>query len=179
VNSSKEFAMKIEHAPHHWISVALVLAATLFTLSELHGQTTGSAAAFEGRPAIAGAQGGLGAQAGPAQGGIGLQGTDGAQRSVVTRRPGTTTDTSQGVSGMGGMDVAAARTEARTDVAAREDAKPARDQGVTKPGRDQSIAKDERSAVKKSKRAAKRTITRSKHGVSEIDATAAAGANAK
>lgn len=61
--------MKIRHRPYHWVLVALVLLALLLTLSEVHGQATGAAGAFEARPAIAGAQGGLGAQAGVPQGG--------------------------------------------------------------------------------------------------------------
>jgi hypothetical protein len=65
--------------------VALVLAALLLTLSEAHGQSTGAAAVFEGRPAIAGAQGGLGAQAGVPQGGIGVQGSEVAERSMPER----------------------------------------------------------------------------------------------
>jgi hypothetical protein len=115
--------MKIQHRPYHWVAVALVLAALLLTLSEVHGQSTGSSAVFEGRPAMAGAQGGLGAQAGPPQGGIGVQGTEVVERS--------------------------------TD-------------GI-KPARDRSLAKDQRSSANKVKRAAKRTATRSRHGVSEID----------
>ncbi len=133
--------MKIHHSPHHWVAVALVLAALLLTLSEAHGQSSGAAAAFEGRPAMAGAQAGQGALAGPPQGGIGVQG-------------------------------------ANSNMAAREGAqpaqdnsiiKPARDNGITKPARDNSIAKEERSTVKKTKRAAKRVVKRSRTGVGEID----------
>ena len=108
--------MKVQHRPHHWIAVALVLAAALFTLSEAYGQNTGSSAVFEGRPAMAGAQGGQNAMAGPPQGGIGVQA------------------------------------------------------GEIKPAHDQSLAKDERSAVKKGKRAAKRVVKRSRTGIGDIDA---------
>jgi hypothetical protein len=74
----------IPHHPTHWIAVAL--AASLMLLAfEAAGQHTGAQAVFEGRPAMAGAQAGLGAMAGPPQGGIGLQGTDGAQLNL--RRP--------------------------------------------------------------------------------------------
>ena len=118
--------MKTSHPPSHWIVVALVLAAFLLTLTEAHGQATG-AAVFEGRPAMAGAQGGQGAQAGMAQGGLGVQGSD--------------------------------------DPALRKDIAPARDPGV---------AKDQRSAVKKAKRGAKRTISRARHGVTPIDSAASA-----
>lgn len=79
--------MKIHHRPSHWLLVALVLAALLLTLTEVHGQSTGAAAVFEGRPALAGAQAGLGAQAGPPQGGIGVQGSEAAQRQLRLRRP--------------------------------------------------------------------------------------------
>lgn len=65
--------MKIQHSPHHWIAVALVLAVLLLTLSEAHGQSAGAAATFEGRPAMAGAQAGQGAMAGPPQGGIAVE----------------------------------------------------------------------------------------------------------
>src|SRR5688572_20807945 len=113
--------MKIQHSPHHWVAVALVLAILLLTLSEAHGQSTGAAAAFEGRPAMAGAQAGQGAMAGPPQGGIAV--------------------------------------ESSADM-------PRRD---VKPSRDQSLATDERSAVTKGKRAAKRTVKRSRTGVGDID----------
>jgi hypothetical protein len=145
--------MKAHHSPHHWIPVTLVLAALLLTVSLAHGQSAGAAAAFEGRPAMAGAQGGLGAQAGPPQGGIGVQGTDAAQRSVAPRQ-GMPLDMPQGARATGSMDTAAA------GAAARDEVKPVRDQGV---------AKEQRSTVKKAKRATKRTITRSRHGTSEID----------
>lgn len=79
--------MKIHHRPSHWLLVALVLAALLLTLTEVHGQSTGAGALFEGRPALAGAQAGLGAQAGPPQGGIGVQGSEAAQRQLRLRRP--------------------------------------------------------------------------------------------
>ena len=157
--------MKIHHSPYHWISVALILAALLFTLSEAHGQSTGSAAVFEGRPAIAGAQGGLGAQAGPPQGGLGVQGSDAAQRTVAPRRqvtpqefPQSTHDT------VAGIDVPTAKAEA---AAAHPDVRPARDRG---------IAKDQHSTVKKVKRTAKRTLDRSRHGVNPIDSSSSQAA---
>jgi hypothetical protein len=160
---SKELVMKLRHSAHHfhWLAVAAVMAALLFTLSEAHGQSTGAAAAFEGRPAMSGAQGGLGAQAGPAQGGIGVQGSDGAQRSVTPRGQGAPLNVPQAAPAATGVGLAAAGSDTRS----RDDVKPARDQGV---------AKDQRTAAKKVKRATKRTITRSRHGTSEIDSTAGA-----
>jgi hypothetical protein len=158
----KEFFMKIQHSPHHWLWVALVLGALLLTVSLAHGQSTGAAAAFEGRPAMAGAQGGLGAQAGPPQGGIGLQGNEGAQRSVAPRGQGFPLDMPQGTPAGNAPN---ASSGANVAVVAREGATPARDQGV---------AKEQRATVKKTKRAAKRTVTRSRHGTSEIDSQAGA-----
>jgi hypothetical protein len=75
----------IIHHRSHWIAVAVVAALGLLAL-EAAGQTTGAGAMFEGRPALAGAQAGQGAQAGPAQGGIGLQGSDGAEMNLRAPR---------------------------------------------------------------------------------------------
>ena len=74
--------MHYPHHPTHWLGVALVVLLALLAF-EASGQdttnmSTNAAAVFQGRPAMAGAQAGLGAMAGPAQGGIGLQGSDGA-----------------------------------------------------------------------------------------------------
>jgi hypothetical protein len=71
----------IVHHKTHWIAVALVAALGLLAL-EVAGQDTTAAGQFVGRPALAGAQAGQGAQAGPPQGGIGLQGSDGAQLNL-------------------------------------------------------------------------------------------------
>jgi hypothetical protein len=83
----------MNHYPHHrthWLGVALVLAVGLLTL-EASGQQVNrgffpnASATFQGRPLMAGAQAGLGAQAGPPQGGLGLQGSDGTGLNL--RRP--------------------------------------------------------------------------------------------
>jgi len=116
--------MKIHHKPQHWILVALVLLALLLTLSEAHGQT-GAGAVFEGRPAMAGAQAGQGALAGPPQGGIGAQGT------------------------VAQADNRAAREEAKP---ARDPGiKPARDPSVAKDER--TVSKAKRTAKRVIKRA--------------------------
>ena len=78
--------MKIHHNPSHWALVALVLLALLLTLSEAHGQS-GAATAFAGRPVMGGANGGQGAMAGLPQGGIGVQGTEAAERSLRLSKP--------------------------------------------------------------------------------------------
>ncbi|MDB5898470.1 MAG: hypothetical protein JWP22_1722 [Ramlibacter sp.] len=79
--------MHYRHHPTYWLAIAAALALALLAF-DVAGQTqssTNANAIFQGRPYMSGAQGGLGAQAGPPQGGIGLQGSDGAGRSL--RRP--------------------------------------------------------------------------------------------
>jgi hypothetical protein len=156
--------MKIHHSPYHWLLVGLVVVAALLTLSEAHGQATGTQAAFEGRPAMAGAQAGLGAQAGVAQGGIGVQGSEAAERGLHLRRPPGLEDRPMVTSELD--DLRAAHKDA---------AVPRKDVGVV-PGRDRSVAQDQRAISPKVKRAAKRTITRARHGVSPIDSTETAAA---
>jgi len=146
--------MKMHHTPSHWIMVALVLAAFLLTLSEAHGQS-GAAAVFEGRPAMAGAQGGQGAQAGVPQGGLGVQGNEAAERSMRLRKPGGLDEIRQ-ARREGEADGAAAHT----DMTLRKDAAPAPDKG---------LAKDQRSA-RKAVRGVKRSIGRARHGNSPVDA---------
>lgn len=74
------------HHRSHWIAVACAASLALLAF-EAAGQNTtqlspNATAVFQGRPAMSGAQAGLGAMAGPPQGGIGLQGSDGAGRSL-------------------------------------------------------------------------------------------------
>jgi hypothetical protein len=71
------------HHPTHWVGVAVVAAMALLAFEAAGQQATNNmspnaSAVFQGRPAMSGAQAGLGAMAGPPQGGIGLQGSDGA-----------------------------------------------------------------------------------------------------
>lgn len=129
-----------------------IIAAVLFALLALvlsfsvWGQgTTGSGAAFEGRPAMAGAQGGIGAQAGPPQGGIGVQGSDAAQLRLG--RPSivdTPRDAAKGLPSLppGGASV---------DRPSGSELKPPRDSGV---------AREEQSVTRKAQRAAKRAVDR-------------------
>jgi len=155
--------VKIQHPPSHWIMVALVLAALLLTLTEAHGQS-GAAALFEGRPALSGAQGGLGAQAGVPQGGLGVQGNVASERSVRPASDPSELDQMRQAR-RDGEDVVAAAEPASADVAL--DKNLARKE--VSPGRDKSLAKDQRSA-KKATRAAKRSISRARHGNAPIDA---------
>ena len=153
--------MKIQHSPYHWVAVAVALAACLLVLSEAHGQS-GAAAVFEGRPAMAGAQGGMGAQGGVPQGGLGVQGNEVAERTLRLGKPTGLDDIRQARRD----DVPDVIAASNTDMTLRKEVAPARDK---------SLAKDQRSATKKVARATKRTITRARHGVSEVD-TSAAGA---
>ena len=77
--------MTIKHHPSHWVAVALVVSLALLAF-EVLGQDTTAAGMFVGRPTLAGAQAGLGAQAGPPRGGIGLQGSEGAQLGLRAPR---------------------------------------------------------------------------------------------
>lgn len=151
--------MRIPHTPFHWIMVALVLGLLLLALNEAHGQSAGAAATFEGRPAMAGAQAGQGAQAGPPQGGIGVQGTEAAGRELRLRRPGT----------QGEMPLAATDSGI---VPGQDSVKPRKE--IVKP-KDTGLARDARSAVKKGGRAAKSTVRRSRTGVGEIETRSGEG----
>ena len=82
--------MSYRHHPTHWIAVAAAIGFGLAAVEAAGQQSTNNlspnaSAVFQGRPLMSGAQAGLGAQAGPAQGGIGLQGSDGAGLNL--RRP--------------------------------------------------------------------------------------------
>ncbi|MBG9389023.1 hypothetical protein [Caenimonas aquaedulcis] len=149
--------MKVHHTPAHWVLVALTLAALLLVLRDAHGQG-GSAAVFEGRPAQAGANGGLGAQAGMPQGGIGVQGTDAAQRSLRLGKPTGLDEMRQAKrEGLDMVEAADKDTSIRKDIA---------------PARDRSVAKEERSSTKKVAKSAKKTWRQARHGTMQIDATA-------
>jgi hypothetical protein len=82
--------MHYRHHPTHWLGVAAVVLLGLLAFEAWgqppnHELSPNANAVFQGRPAMAGAQAGLGAMAGPPQGGIGLQGSDGAGLNL--RRP--------------------------------------------------------------------------------------------
>jgi len=121
----------------------LAVLALLLTVSFAWGQTTGSAAVFEGRPALAGAQGGVGAQAGPPQGGIGVQGSDAAQ--VRLRGPGIVDTPRQQAQGLPGMPPGGTTVDRPSG------------SGVSPP-RDPGVAKEQQSATSKVRRATKRAV---------------------
>jgi hypothetical protein len=151
----KEIAMRFNHhSPYHWLVVAVVALVALFTFGHARGQTTNAAAAFEGRPSLAGAQGGLGAQSGMAQGGIGVQGNDAAQRQLRLHKP----------SGLDSMPALPQATGEVAPVTARSD--------LTLVPKKDEVARDQRRPARVAKRAARRTIERSRTGVGAIDASA-------
>lgn len=141
------------HSPYHWLVVAAVAIIALFTFGHARGQGSNAAAVFEGRPAMAGAQGGLGAQGGMPQGGIGVQGNEAAQRQLNLRKP----------SGLDSMPAAPSATPAVAPVATRSD--------VTLVPKKDGVAGEMSSPTRKVKKAAKRTLQRSRTGVGGIDAT--------
>jgi hypothetical protein len=149
--------MRMHHTPSHWILVILVLIALLLTLSEARGQAVGAGAGavFEGRPAMAGAQGGLGAQAGPPQGGIGVQGNEAAERTIHLRRSSAATDAAPAA--------AAATTDVATARAADHRAVP-RDPGVAR----------HRGLARKTRRAVRHTLRQARTGTPQIDSSTSA-----
>jgi hypothetical protein len=148
--------MRMHHTPSHWILVILVLIALLLTLSEARGQAVGAGAGavFEGRPAMAGAQGGLGAQAGPPQGGIGVQGNEAAERTLHLRRPPAAA-----------ADATPAAAAATTDVATAR----AADHRVVP--RDTGVARDKHGLARKTRRAVRHTLRQARTGTPQIDSS--------
>jgi hypothetical protein len=123
--------MKTQHMPHHWILVALVLLACLLVVSELHGQSSvGSDPNFQGRPAMAGAQGGLGAMAGPPQGGIGVQGTAGIGPTV---RPAIIRNDTVAGPGLANGGARAIQEGSQANRAVVDDARTLRERGAEQP----------------------------------------------
>lgn len=111
--------MSHPHSPH-WLGVAAALGLALVTLQAAAQTSTtnvspNAGAVFQGRPSMSGAQAGQGAQAGPAQGGIGLQGSKGS--GVTLRRPATgepATPTPAACADLPSATVAAQECEAKT-----------------------------------------------------------------
>jgi hypothetical protein len=136
--------MNSYHSSHHWIPIAVVVAIALLTLTEAHGQRNDSSAVFEGRPAMAGANGGTGAMAGPPQGGIGVQGQDQSQIALRRRMQGA--------------------SDAITEKHAVRDHKD-----VVPRDRDTGVAKNRESVAQRAKDAIKRLVQRSKHGASDSE----------
>jgi hypothetical protein len=141
----------------NWIAAAAVLPITLLMVGHVHGQGTGSEAVFQGRPAMAGAQGGTGAMAGPPQGGIAPQSVDQPGGGVQLRKP-------SGLDNPTGGDQAVPRDPGMgTPGNTTGDLKPKKDRDagdVVK--RDRDATGD--STAKKAKRSVKRSYERARHG---------------
>lgn len=149
------------HPSWHWALIVAVLAAALFTIREAHGQTTGPAAVFEGRPAMGGAQAGQGPMAGPPQGGIAPQSRDDPRSGLEIWKPRRDNDRDlrnkdSGISAPGGGG----------ELKPQQD----RDAGdVVKRPKDRSGIEQQNGTQRTLKRATKRTIERARRGVSGID----------
>ena len=145
----------------HWIGVAAVAAVLALGFSELHGQGlgAGAATAAEGRPAMAGAQGGLGAQPGLQQGGLGVRGLDGnAQVQIQLKRPSAQAEPPlRAASDVMGTPAGTAGKRDPMDVSPV----PKKTDGL----------KPEGSATGKAARATKRSLERARHGVGGVDAS--------
>ena len=133
--------MTTNHKSFPWASTAFTLAASMLMLPQASAQTQGAGAMFEGRPAMAGAQGGQGAQAGPPQGGLGVQGSE-SQKGLNLRKP----------SGLDAMPAVPRDPGVNPVGGSPNDITPKKEAG---------IAKEQRSAASKVKRAARRTADRS------------------
>jgi len=162
--------MKSKHLPSHWITVTLVTAAALLTITEVWGQASGASAVFEGRPAMAGAQAGTGAMAGPPQGGIGLEGSEGSKLNL--RPPPAVRDANAAAAAKAAnagptVQKAGAPSVVDTSKEVREgqlQSTAERDQK-----RDPGMAKKQTSTSDKMQRAAKRTNEAARYGVSPVD----------
>lgn len=152
-----------------WIIAAAIVAVALFTVSNVHGQTSGSSAAFEGRPAMAGAQGGTGAMAGPPQGGLSPQSPSDRGGGINPRRD---TDNPAQANGPAvprdpgpiprdpGLDRSVGGGEVR----------PQRDRDeVIKRDRDDHGLQQQNKGTSKARRATKRSVERARRGVSGVD----------
>ncbi|TFZ01908.1 hypothetical protein [Ramlibacter humi] len=154
--------MKIQHQPWHWAAVAAVLAVALLTLHDAHGQS-GSAAVYQGRPAMSGAQAGLGAMSGPPQGGVGPQSVDEPGGGLGLRRPRDVEVAGPVLPRDPGLD----RSQQRDDTLAPQRDRDSGD--VVKRERNTTGAKDQMRSTSKAKRAVKRDVERARHGVSGVD----------
>jgi len=163
--------MHVKHLPHHWVTVAAVLALAALTVTEAWGQASGASAVFEGRPAMAGAQGGTGAMAGPPTGGIGLEGSQGSKLNL--RPPQAVRDANAAAAAQASAEgpiapkgtpgPAAAATSTSAQVRADDLA------STSQRDKDPGITKKAKTTSDKMRRDAKRTTEAAKYGVSPIE----------
>lgn len=163
--------MKMHHSPWHRAAAAAVLAVALLTLSDAHGQRTGPAATFEGRPAIAGAQSGRGAMSGPPQGGLGVQRTEDRAGDLPLPRPQPGGGQGPAVPRDPGLDRPPGPDREPPAMPGRE-LEPRKDRGgldvAPRRGDGSGIEKQQRPADK-AKRGMRRSIERGRRGVGGID----------
>ena len=171
--------MQSQRTLSQWIAVAAVVPVAVFAFGHVHGQAqnqggTGAQATFQGRPAMAGAQGGTGAMAGPPQGGIARQATDQPGGGVVLRAPQDIRD--RGVP----------PKEPDQPVPRKGEEAVPRDPGVDAPKdgelaprrdrdsgevikRDRDSAATDESTGKKVRKSARRTLEHSRRGVPSVE----------
>jgi len=143
--------MKVLHSHYHWLAIAAAAAWSLLSVSHVYGQHNDASSMFDGRPAMAGAQAGTGAMAGPPQGGIGVQGQENS--GLALRPPSGLRDMPQGKVGPS-ADSIAVNHAVKDD----KDVVP----------KDNSFAPEQRSAAKKVKKAARTVRKQSHYGVATI-----------
>lgn len=147
----------------NWIAVAAVLPITLCMVGHVYGQGTGSEAVFQGRPAMAGAQGGTGAMSGLPQGGVGPQSVDQPGGGVPLRKP-SDLDRPGGGEQSVPRDPGVGTPDNSGGLAPKRD----RDSGdLVKKDRD--AAGTGESTTHKAKRGLKRSYERARHGVPSVD----------
>jgi hypothetical protein len=144
-----------------WIAAGAVLPVTLCMVGHVYGQSTGSEAVFQGRPAMAGAQAGTGAMAGPPQGGVAPQSVDQAGGGLVLRAPGQNKGAEAPVPRDPGVGTPGSAGELKP--------KRDRDPGTDVIKRERDAAGTGESTTKKAKRGAKRSLERARRGVSGVD----------
>ena len=107
---------------------------------------------------MAGAQGGLGAQPGLQQGGLGVRGVDGQQQFEIQMRRRGAEEKDPPLASVADMKVVQAEADKRSP----EEVNPI-------PKKPKEV-KPERNASNKAARATKRSMERARHGVSGVDA---------
>lgn len=148
----------------NWIAVAAVLPITLCMVGHVHGQGTGSEAVFQGRPAMAGAQAGTGAMAGPPQGGVAPQSVDQPGGGAPLRKPGGLEQPSGGEQSVPKDPGVSTPDNSAGGLTPKRDRDPGQ---VVKKDRDATGTAN--STTKKAKRGIKRSYERARHGLSGID----------
>jgi len=154
-----------------WIVAAAIVAVALFTVGNVHGQTSGSSATFEGRPAMAGAQGGTGAMAGPPQGGLSPQSPSDPGGGIAPRRDNNNPTQANGPSVPRDPGPIPRDPGLDRSVGGGGEVRPQRDRGddVIKRDRDDHGLQQQNKSTGKAKRATKRSVERARRGVSGVD----------